>query len=105
MTPRKSRVLRFKGWLRADEQLLLLLCGEFVDVIVVLPAADFAVVFRCRLEQFVAAVGGEDLRALADCLHRIGGQRFEAEAIFRFCSRTPSESMPLIVVATGKLIA
>ena len=37
----------------AGEQLLLLLCGEFVDGgIVVLFAADFAVVFRCRLEQF-----------------------------------------------------
>jgi hypothetical protein len=71
---------------------------------VVLLAADFAVVFGSGFEEFVAAVDGEITRSLVACMAS-APRGLKPEAIFRFCWSTASDSMPLIVVETDRLMA
>jgi len=68
-------------------------------------ASDRSVVHRCGLETLEAAVRGPKLAAIFEGppFSAVIGLKFEAMA--RFCSSPISESTPLIVVATGRLIA
>jgi hypothetical protein len=42
---------------------------------------------------------------IAERVHLIGGEWLNSRRIARFWSRTSMESMPLMVVATGRLMA
>ena len=70
-------------------------------------AADLAIVLRGHLEEFVAAVGGEvACSGLADLSASSAPSTVGSHP--RSSGSDPersSESMPLIVVATGRLIA
>jgi hypothetical protein len=73
--------------------------------ITVLLTAHPAVVFFRGFVQLEVAVRGKGPAALAERLHFLRAIGLKPRAIIKFCRSTPSESMPLIVVATGRLIA
>ncbi len=68
-------------------------------------ATEIAIVELGRLEFLVAAVRGELLQRWRSASISASDIGWKLRATPRFCSRTYSESMPLIVVATGRLIA
>ena len=68
-------------------------------------ASDAAVVSLRRLEELEMPVCGEGSAAVAEGLHLRGRHGVKPHATATFWRRIARESMPLIVVATGTLIA
>jgi hypothetical protein len=85
--------------------LFALLCREFFwGGVVVLFAAYVAVVFFCGFEELAAAICGVDSDAFTQGVHLSLSHGAKASCDAQVLL-TPTESIPLIVVATGKLIA